>query len=83
MQQRQAVPVAAVRVQCAREDARRTDEFAGGQAQVVRPEQFGRVYAATAAEAVQDPSVITGALPISSVSVIVLFDSSSTHTFLA
>ena len=53
------------------------------QTQVARLEQVGRVYAATIAEAVQDPSVITGALPISSVSATVLFDFGSTHTFLA
>ena len=43
----------------------------------------GTVYAATADEAVEDAAVITGTLPIHSISAIVLFDSGSTHTFLA
>ena len=43
----------------------------------------GTVYAATADEAVEDAAVITGTLPIHSIPAIVLFDSGSTHTFLA
>ena len=77
------MPSAADGVQFARWDPIQTNDLSSGQAQITRPEQFGRVYVATTVEAVQDPSVITSVLPISSVSTTVLFDSGSTHTFLA
>ena len=48
-----------------------------------RPELSGRVYIATAAEAVRDPRVIIGTIMIQSAPTTVLFDSGSTHTFLA
>ena len=41
------------------------------------------MYAAIANEAIQDAAVITSILPIHSTPAIVLFDSGSTHTFLA
>lgn len=53
------------------------------QVQVGRPEQQGRMYASTTEEAVQDASVIIGTLLIHSTPVVVLFDSCSTHTFIA
>ena len=53
------------------------------QDQTARPELSGRVYSTTAAEAVQDPRVIKGTITIQSAPATVLFDSSSTHTFLA
>ena len=48
-----------------------------------RPAEQGTAYAATADEAVQDAAIVTGTLPIHSIPAIVLFDSGSTHTFLA
>lgn len=41
------------------------------------------MYAATADEAVQDAAVITGTLLLDFVPAVVLFDSGSTHTFIA
>ena len=46
-------------------------------------DQQDRVYAATADEAVQDAAVITGTLTIHSTPALVLFDSGSTHAFIA
>ena len=54
-----------------------------GQGAAAMPQQQGGVYAATADEAVQDTAVITGTLFIHSTPAVVLFDSGSTHTFLA
>ena len=49
----------------------------------MRLELSGRVYSATAVKAVQDPRVITGTITIQSAPATMLFDSGSTHTFLA
>ena len=46
-------------------------------------DQQGRVYAATVDEAVEDAAVITGTLTIHSTPALVLFNSGSTHTFIA
>ena len=66
-----------------RQDIAQTVDFVGIQDQTARPELSGKVYTATAAEAVQDPRVITGTITIQSAPATVLFDSGSSHTFLA
>lgn len=53
------------------------------QGQGDRSEQQSRVYGANAYEVVQDVTVITGTLLLNSVPAIVLFNSCSTHTFIA
>lgn len=51
--------------------------------QTAKLAKYGRMYAATAEEVVQDNTVIIGTLLIHSTPTVVLFDERSTHTFLA
>lgn len=53
------------------------------QGKDVRPEQQGRMYAATAKEVVEDVATIASTLISHSASVIALFDSGSTQTSIA
>lgn len=53
------------------------------QMQAMRPAGYGWICTTIAEEAFQDTTIITSILLIHSVPTIVLFDSSSTHTFLA
>lgn len=51
--------------------------------QTARPEELGRMYTATREEAMQNTTFIKGTLLIHLLPAVVLFDSGSTHTFIA
>lgn len=53
------------------------------QIQTARREEYGRIYAPTPEEVVQDTTVIISTLLIHSTTIVVLFDFGNTHTFLA
>lgn len=54
-----------------------------GQIQGGMLEQQGRMYGAGVEEAIQDTAINTGNLPIQSAPTVMLFDSGSTHMFIA
>lgn len=82
-QQSQASLAVVDMAQIWREDVKQIDGSIDDQMQAARLVDYGRIFAATAKEAVQDVIVIMATLLIHSTLAIVLFDSGSTHIVLA